>query len=238
MIRAMTRIAVVACALVAACAGTQDDTAATLPTATTPPAVSAPSVETTSSIEASADAVPGPVVLRPGRAVILEPGIYTSDHFVVPFQLMVTEDGWRLLAIHDRFVEFGYRETGESALGVLVGMIGSSASKTPEEAIESLLGMDRVEALGTSVPSTVGGLPAIAIDVSVGPNRSGECVFGVPLVSFPGVEWGIDDCTDARVWAVATMGRAVLIVANVDDDAEWDAMMAPVERLITELDFG
>jgi hypothetical protein len=230
-------------------------------TTTSAPAETSTTTDPVVALDSATPELPA-VIELPTNALNLEPGVYTTDRFVVPVTVTVDEPGWQSFDPRAEWVVLRWFEPGEST-GSVVLMLGAyRPSESVDDLVESITGREGITPLDEPQDVTIGGLPGVVFDVfgekdpawrNVGPggDDTGGCTIkpspqlpalaGYELIPGPGGNifegFGIPACFRSRVWLVSVGGSTVTMIAVARDQERHEEMMAVVDGLLVATTF-
>ena len=218
------------------------------------PSTTAPVPATTASVPTTTTA-PGPVEI-PARAIIWEPGTYTTNRFLVPTTFVVDVSGWRSYPPHDEWIEVGYAEEGGNTIAATLVIAAYQPTESVEPLLAAITSIEGVSVLSGPTAAEVAGFGAMAVDVegAPDPNAAGDGVIvecsepggsgrfyefsaGYQFFNKASEAVGIPACFRSRVWLVDVDGTTLTMIATSDDPDDFDRLMPEVEHLIDGLQF-
>lgn len=217
---------------------------------------SLPSSLSTVPIESAATTTTdaGPVDI-PGRSISWEPGVYTTDRFLVPMSFAVDVSGWRSFGVEAEWFEVALVEPGDNTIAVSLVIVAYRPGDGVDELVAAITSIEGVSALSEPTPEVVGGFDAMVVDVEGTPDptfASGggrECSEpgGTARFFFDGAGYqlftkginafGIPACYRSRVWVVDVDGSTITMIGTVDETDDFDRLMPDVEHLLDGLQF-
>ncbi|HUP16799.1 MAG TPA: hypothetical protein VM848_12205 [Acidimicrobiia bacterium] len=200
--------------------------------------------------------VPGPVDI-PGRAFVLEPGLYTTNRFLVPLTFNVDVSGWRTSGAEDDWVGVSYVEEGANTIAASLIIIAYRSTDTVDAVLGAITSIEGVTVLSDPMPTVVGGRDASVLDVHgtpdptvVGngsnreecsyPGGSGRFFFdgpGYQLFSKEIHAFGIPACYRSRVWVVDVDSTTITMIGTTDDTSDFARLVSEIEHFLEGIQF-
>jgi hypothetical protein len=230
--------------LAVVCVGSADETTTTgVPE---PPTTAAPSTTTTTEATTTTtvpEVVDGsPVTLgRRGATsgrVALAPGVYRHDLSVVPVDFTLSQPGWDVVVVADRFVAFGHQDAP------LAPFVTFKPADGVDDVVAEVLGHPEVIELTASTPLDVGGAPGVVFEALFGESpvgRGGPFPCNGPALSEElAVDGGsvssfVVGCSWNRFWIGEVGGSSVVVhVGNIEGTPDVTGSLDGLEPLIDE----
>ena len=217
---------------------------------------STPPTETTISQPATVTtSMPGPVEI-PGRALVLDPGVYTANRFLAPVTFKVDVSGWRTSGAEDDWVGLSYVEEEANTVAASLIIIAYRPTDTVDEVLGAITSIEGVTVLSDPMPTVVDGRDASVVDVDgtpdstvIGggvrrecsdPGGSGRFFFdgpGYQLFSKGLFAFGIPACHRSRVWVVDVDSTTITMIGTTDDTNDFARLVSEIEHFLKGLQF-
>lgn len=193
------------------------------------------SVATTTTVEEAAEC--DLVEVDPNSALVFEAGCsYVNSIFAVPMTYSPDRDGWVSFGYGSRWVSLDLDEDADGTTDAALTVLLFQENREPEGIFESIVSRDRITAEGNVMETTIGGLPASALDIRLAEHSRFPC--GNRISRFlntgsyialvndgPNRTFGIPACRTSRVWAVTVGDITATVVGAVRNDAAFDELM-------------
>lgn len=169
---------------------------------------------------------------------------YRTAQFALPTAIEAPSDVWLSFAEpNTRAVYLGIDEDNDGSVEANVAFLAFVAG-TDEEPFSEVLGIDGISALSETAVGSVGGRPALTIDLLATPEQFRGCnttgvrfIGGYELVLASrqgGSYYGIPACVTTRVWQLTVDDNPITIVAAALDDDRFEEFMPLFEDFLRD----
>ena len=239
--------------VVAACGS--DSTGATTTAALLDPPTT---TMTTEATETTSEAAAGPVSVC-GRAQIWDPGtVYVAPCFAVPVAFEVPDANWRSTNVQEQWVYATWLDRSDAdvdrALDVRLAVTAARNAESIQSRLDSIARIEGITPIREPVPTEVGGLTGLWLDVEGEPRQSlftsGDCqsdrelVYhfrdgaAYPIASGPdGHFFGVGRCQVVRVWVLEAGDFLISIIGGTADTARHEEAVTTIESLFEGMTF-
>ena len=216
------------------------------------PSGDAASTITTTSVEVSTTTLLAEVTtedcevadLNEASATIMDGDCsYSTPVFGVPMTITPPDDRWVSFGQGNRWMVLEQDADGDGASDAALTMLLVSSDQDPEDVLEGIVQLDRVQTVAQASPASVDGRSASSVDVHVEPRATFPC--GTRIARFlntgsyvallnegPNRTFGLPGCRTSRVWVLTIDDLTLTVIGAVRNEDDFDLRMSDLEDFL------